>query len=878
MGSARGTACGNENEGPLIDHMCSTGEMFENDEETRVPLELRCHGMDNDVERAQNQPSEPEHPLVIAIKCDMGDQTEGQLVTSEEQTFETAQQQSIVELQKEQLSVVPQQCYREGEMSISEQTDATVQQYANVQCTEEHLPEPTTQKNGMAESDASTQPVRRRRGRPPKKVKQLQQPVKETAVTTEQDVVKSPLVRVEEVEVPSSIDKVDTSEYAAPVSPNINKLNMINPSALQRTMESAVGDVENSELGSLPFTLESLTQGCSSDREKTSGSQQCSMEMEAPPTENSSATETLNSPPAESPQASTVELRERCSSVTLQDAMLLVEAMNLSSGENSLSSFKGMMESPQTQFVPHMDTLQTVDKVPAEPLTLSSETCDAAGSPAITLLSTTQSTVQTISTSPQVTDFHSTNKPKPLIKIVIENHLVKSSNIARQKMPSSICATQTSEQSEQQFPRPVIRWLTQSEPSNAKPNKIIVVPRPESLLMPYQFAAVSPTQPPTLVSTIVAAQNNSLLSSSTEGPSFSSLPEKTISTASRKSVPVVPSQLTATPEDQQSDFLPHTKTVIFPRQVSVVATGTHQSQTVFTAKQESAEPADAVTVSSPQLIYLSQESIYSVVGQTAEVSAISSQKKDNTSSNFGSPKQAACFFETTNIPKTHSSLILSVPTKVVPTSVSPLEQKLSAVVRLTRLPISVSTKESVLVSRLLSNGFHESHSVLREGATQGRLTGDILQQPSEMQVTSPNICPSLKETADSVSFNTSQLSKEKNNNQDMYDSKYVPPPTPPKVSAPVLDISTEAINKPSDVEPISNLEKEIFSNAMQGCALSNDTAIAEKGSANLIQLTSIPSKDKSDPHLQMSKTQFLAQLAVSPVVQAPKKVNTQSQF
>ncbi|XP_034458129.1 zinc finger protein 1-like [Hippoglossus hippoglossus] len=230
-GSARGTTCGNENEGSLIDHMCSTGEMFENDEETRVPLELRCHGMDNDLERAQNQPSEPEHPLVITIKCDMGDQTEGLLVTSEEQTFVTAQQQSMVELQKEQLSVVPQQCHREGEMSISEQTDATVQQYANVQCTEEHLPEPTTQnieiackeqKNGMAESDASTQPVRRRRGRPPKKVKQLQQPVKETDVTTEQDVVNSPLVRVEEVEVSSAIDKVDTTESAAPLSKEKN--------------------------------------------------------------------------------------------------------------------------------------------------------------------------------------------------------------------------------------------------------------------------------------------------------------------------------------------------------------------------------------------------------------------------------------------------------------------------------------------------------------------------------------------------------------------------------------------------------------------------------------------------------------------------------
>ncbi|XP_053275254.1 uncharacterized protein LOC128437216 [Pleuronectes platessa] len=684
-GSERTTACGNENEGPHIDHTCSTGEMFENDEETRVTLELRCHGMDNDLERAQNQPSEPEPPLVFTVKCDMQDKTEGQLVTSEEQTFVTAQQQSMVELQKEQLSGVPQQCHREGEMSISEQTDATVQQYANVQCTEEHV----------------------------------------------------------------------TSESAAPVTPN--KLKIINPSALQRTMESAVEDVENSELGSLPFTVESLTRGCSSYREKTSGSQQCPMEMEAPPTENSSATETLNSPPAETPQASPVERRERCSSVTLQDAMLLVEAMNRSAGEHSLSSFKGMRESPQTQYVPHMDTLQTMDKVPAKPQTLplSSETCEAAGSPAITLLSTTQSTVQTLSTSPQVTDSHSTNKPKPQIKIVIQNPLVTASNIATQQLSSSTCETQTSEQSQQQFPRPVIRWVITSKPSKANPNNIIVVQRPESLLMPYQFAALPPTQPPTLVS-IIAKQNNSLLSSSTERPSSCSLPEKT--EASMKSVPVVPLNLTATSTDTKSGFLPLTK---FPRQVSDVASGTHQS---------------------------------------------------------------------------------------------PLEQKLSAVVRLFRLPIAVSTKESVLVSKLLSYGFHE--------------------RQLEMHVTSPNICPSLKETANSVSFNTSQFTKEKNNNQDMYHSKYVPPPTPPKVSASLFDISTEAISKPSAVEPISNLEKEIFSNAMQDCARSNDAPITEKRSANLIQLISIPSKDGSHPHLQMSQTQFLAQLAVLPVVQAPQKASS----
>ncbi|GLD61033.1 mucin-5AC-like isoform X1 [Lates japonicus] len=48
----------------------------------------------------------------------------------------------------------------------------------------------------------------------------------------------------------------------------------------------------------------------------------------------------------------------------------------------------------------------------------------------------------------------------------------------------------------------------------------------------------------------------------------------------------------------------------------------------------------------------------------------------------------------------------------------------------------------------------------------------------------------------------------------------------------------------------------------------------EKQSTALIQLTSITSKDTADPHSQMTKTQFLAQLAVSPIVQDPKKASS----
>ncbi|XP_040002404.1 mucin-6 [Xiphias gladius] len=913
-------SCGTQNEGPLINMECSTREVPEKVEETQVAVELPFLGMNSDLQGAQNQSSEPEHSLFIslsAIKRDTEDATEGELVISEEQPLVTAQQQSVVEpLEKEQPSIVPQQCQREGETSVNEQTDVTLQQYADVRCTEEKL-EATSQnkeiaceelKSGMAEDEASSHPVHHRRGKPPKKVKHLQQPVKEILelpcadVTTEQEVVNSLSVRAEELEVSSAVDTVKTtvSESLQIFPGKPKKTSSIITPSVQERANNALGDVENSKVV-LPVSVASLTRGCSSEKEEPPASQQLSMEMESPSTEVSSATETLNSAPAGSPQAPSVQLRACCTSVTLQDAMLLVEAMNQPTMENTISSPKRMAAPLQTQCSPCVGTLQTVDQVPAEQQTplLPTETLEAAGSLPIAGLSTAESTVKTLSANCHVIESTPTNEAQVHLKAVIpkRQHAVIPSNTATPPMRSLTVATQTSAQSQQHLPNPLITSVAPCKPSNALPHKIIVVPRSVPSSMPHTIAALSQTQVPTFVSKVVAAKNNSLRPASTSvslplgTTSFSSDPQKTIYVTSRKLLPVVPSQLTATSTDQKSRILPHPKiTIIIPRQVSAVASRTHQSQTiVLTTNQESAEPAAAVTVSSSQLISSSQE----LDAQTTsnEVATISSQKRDNTTDNLESPKQTAFFSGTTDAStETCTSLKISVPTGLVPACVSPLEQKLSAVVRLTRLPYSVSTEESVLVSRVLSNACSQTQSVLKDCTTEEKPSSLVIStHPSEIPVVSTDICHSLKETSVSVSVNSSQMSEEQNNIQEMallssetctileesYISGYVQPSTQPKVSAPVLEKSSVAVSttEPSAVELTSNLQ-EIIRNAVQDCALPNDPPTAEKQSAALIQLTPITSKDKTDPHLQMTKIQFLAQLAVSPIVHAPKKASS----
>lgn len=510
-GSPQSSACGTENEGPLINQECSTGEMPlpQKDEEPRVAPELPCLGMDSDLQGAQNQSSELEHSLVISLAAMEDNVEEGSEVS---QKISETQGESITSIEKhplvdaqhqpevEPLSVVPQQCQREGEKSVNEQADVTQQQYADVQSTEQRLAQPLPLKkgkaseklkSGVADGGPIPQPelvVQRRRGRPPKKAKRPQQPAK--------------------------------------------------------------------EIGSPSVSVASLSKGCSSEKDKPSESQQISMEMgegaiQASSTEGSSAVETLNAP--------TAQPRERHTSVTLQDALLLVEAMNQSTAAT-----------PQTQCAPRMGTLQTVDEVPAEPQTplLPVETRKAAGNLPVTVSTMTQSTIEKIRVSPVTADASPTNESQAHNKGIIpkQQHTVTPSHKTTSSVSLATAAVQTNVQSLQQRPtRRLITTVAPSKRGTAVSHKIIAMPRSVSSLMRHKIAALSPSQLPTVVSTVVAAHKTSILPGSTTAgltlgtPSLSSVPPKTIYVSSRKPFPVVPSQSIATSTDQQPGTLPRPK-------------------------------------------------------------------------------------------------------------------------------------------------------------------------------------------------------------------------------------------------------------------------------------------------------------------------------
>ncbi|KAG7214479.1 hypothetical protein INR49_022991 [Caranx melampygus] len=121
---------------------------------------------------------------------------------------------------------------------------------------------------------------------------------------------------------------------------------------------------------------------------------------------------------------------------------------------------------------------------------------------------------------------------------------------------------------------------------------------------------------------------------------------------------------------------------------------------------------------------------------------------------------------------------------------------------------------------------------------------------------------------------TSQISEEQNHFQEMALSSSetctVLEESPTMVKAP--DKSAEAI---CETEPLaSNFVEEEISNTVQDCLQPNEAPTEDKQSATLIQLTSITSKDTPDRDLQITKAQFLAQLAVLPVVQGQEKAST----
>ncbi|XP_047432265.1 uncharacterized protein LOC125000686 [Mugil cephalus] len=734
---------GSENEGPLIIKECCTEEMIspQKEEEAAIVLEPPCLGLDSSLQSATIQSPNQEPSQLFSLAALKDDVKAGQKIsvmgTREEVPTSEAHQ------------LLPQQCQRNG------QTSVTLQQFADVHYTEEPLAGSTLVNeevelgNTEAEGDTSSIHVlvdHHKSGRSPKKRNQ-----KEIFLSSSADerrdnkgLNNSNLVTDEGIEVSS---RVLSKEASLVIAPSVQGRATI---ALER---------DEHKIGSVTVSVISLSSSCSSE-----------------PTDVSSADETWNTEPVESPEAASVQFREACTPVSLQDAMLLVEAMNQSTVDDEYSPQR--IASTVTRGSALVSTSEMVDKTPAETPQLPEET---------------EFTVETPVVTDKIKDYTSTNEAPAHFDVALpKQHTFHPFNTATSPISSSTAATQTTAQ----LPRhPLVKSTAPSVPSKSGPHTIILVPRFRS----QKIAESSPCKISTTVS--AAVRSNTLLPSSRLV-----LPPETQSFA----LPDLPSQSVTTSADQQS-AIPHPKINIVSRQTT--------------------EPENPMmeSISTPQKLF---------------VPASNLQKRNNAMANPESFKQTS-------------------PVGLVPASNFPetVEQKLSAMVRLTRLPFSISTTSSVSVSKLLSEGYSEAFTPKKP--SKGRISH------TEMPHLSSDVHSSLPEKCTSVCLNTCGMLEESNNIQEK--SSLAPETCAILEEAPTLSsVSVRGLVKSAEV---SSMTEHLVEPSMAGETPSPDSGKETMNTEVQEKQSAVMPKDASDPHLQMNKTQFLAELAVSPAVQAPKKAS-----
>lgn len=323
----------------------------------------------NNLPGCDSQSKELGNLLVIcngAVKDDI-QCVHGEIMASKKHQFSVTQHESEIErIENEQPPVVSQES-NEGETSIKEHTDDSLQQYADVQSMQEQQAQNTSLNKREAYDEVqanlkvTSQPdlVRPRRGRPPKKGRHPQQLVKDTLkslsldIQIEQEVKKSPIAGVEEDEHSYTVDRVKGTSKPPQVCPVQPKkfTSIMTPSSPVKA-NTSLEYMDDSMVGCLDLEL---------------ASQQSSINVCRSAVQGPSTGFTDNMPAAESPQAPLAQPRECRTSASLQDAMLLVEAMYPSAAGNCQN---GMAASTETEYAPSMGVLQTVDTALAEILTL----------------------------------------------------------------------------------------------------------------------------------------------------------------------------------------------------------------------------------------------------------------------------------------------------------------------------------------------------------------------------------------------------------------------------------------------------------------------------------------------------------------------------
>ncbi|KAM3623528.1 uncharacterized protein V6R79_012225 [Siganus canaliculatus] len=419
-----------------------------------------------------------------------------------------------------------------------------------------------------------------------------------------------------------------------------------------------------------------------------------------------------------------------------------------------------------------------------------------------------------------------------------QQHTDSLSDRTTSSVPPSTVATQTSVQSLKQYhPCPLVSLVASGSQSNVVPHPIIAVLRTTSSELPQKQAQNSLTQYHT-VSSVVATQTTSGSSATSlplRMPFLSSVTQKTVPCTSSKSL--VTHSATTSTNHQPRTILHPTKATI-PRQASAVPPTKRQSQTTVLTSPQVATVATKETIGTYYVSPVFPKLIPAVCA------TVRSQRASSSSLNTSLSTYATPAFQN-------------------------LEQRLSAVVRLTRLPFPVSTTESVLVSRLPQS----------DGTVQEKPSFVISSdQSSEMPVLPPHVRSDLQGTSAPLDGNTwvsENLISPKNSftlKEEPLNSEYLQTSALSTMTPSSFETTVAANTVGHDSgEPTFNLVEEMISVGVQSCILAAGQPIEDSKSDPVSHQTQSTPGDAHDHGLQMAKDPFIRQLAVSLAAKDPKE-------
>lgn len=310
--------------------------------------------------------------------------------------------------------------------------------------------------------------------------------------------------------------------------------------------------------------------------------------------------------------------------------------------------------------------------------------------------------------------------------------------------------------------------------------------------------------------TLSPAQLSAVLSA-VRSSQNSNLPKITAPNATKRTLIAVPFSL-------QSVMRPHHKIIVIPRQCRAPS-----SQAVETTNQVIVQQKELLTTDHATGNIMSNVVTPETSSGEGDVTVPEVNAPDNMDTNQYPPLLTQ---PTQSLPET-SALQLLVPEEEQMASLSATvtpKCKNKVQIRLRRLPFAISTAHSVSVSNI-SNG--SSKIIIRKTA------------PKNLPMKAPSISPMYSRKSEAQLVTNTQA-----------------------IVTKPIDIIAPSALLPSSVEmPIKN----------QG-TMQNDKPTEVNQSSAVVQFSPIVSGDHSYPQLRMTKSQFLAQLDVSPVTQDSNKV------